>query len=148
MPTITDKMVYARKYTQYKLQQYELFEWTHTFMNKKTCAGHCNYTQKEIALSTHFVNSDKTTIQDIKNTVLHEIAHALCPKQGHNQIWKQTCIDIGGDGERCCEAFAKPKYIYGCGNGCDTEYYRKRTTKKKYVCIKHNLPIKLVKQFK
>ena len=45
------------------------------------------------------------TDDEVKNTILHEIAHALdfCirGKSAHDYIWKSIAIEIGCDGKRC-----------------------------------------------
>lgn len=56
----------------------------------------------------------------VKMTILHEIAHAIVgPEQGHNEIWRNKCIEIGGNGnsrETTFEDIAKVvKYTYHCG---------------------------------
>ena len=62
----------------------------------------------------------KKNLKEIKNTILHEIAHALVgPKHGHNEIWKQKALEIGCDAERChYVVFSKPKYKLTCSNSC------------------------------
>lgn len=54
----------------------------------KNTLGQCNYTRKEIALNSktlHKMNAD-----EIKDTINHEIAHALIgPGFGHGKLWKQ-----------------------------------------------------------
>lgn len=35
---------------------------------------------------------------DVIETILHEIAHAITPGAGHSKIWSQTAKSIGGDG--------------------------------------------------
>jgi len=50
--------------------------------------GCCNYDKKEIWL--------KNTRCEIKLTevLAHEIAHALCPEQGHNKVWQKEYISL------------------------------------------------------
>lgn len=39
------------------------------------------------------------------NTVPHELAHVVCmyegTDRGHGRAWRNTCIELGGNGERC-----------------------------------------------
>ena len=37
--------------------------------------------------------------RDNTMTLLHEVAHALTPNERHNEVWRDKCIEIGGDGE-------------------------------------------------
>lgn len=41
---------------------------------------------------------DNNTEDEIMETLLHEIAHALTPGHGHDRVWKAKCIEIGGKG--------------------------------------------------
>lgn len=36
---------------------------------------------------------------EVIETILHEIAHAITPGADHKYIWQQTCINIGGNGQ-------------------------------------------------
>jgi len=39
-----------------------------------------------------------TDFREVLNTIKHEIAHALTPKQHHNKVWKDCAKRIGSDG--------------------------------------------------
>lgn len=65
-------------------------------------------------------HAEHDPISDVRDTILHEIAHAITPGAGHIQLWKDTAISIGCSGERyynCegtieeTETFTEPKYI-------------------------------------
>ena len=74
-------------------EQYELKQWVFKFSKHKTAAGMCYYDQKLIVLSEYFVlnNSD----EEIINTMLHEIAHALAPRwEGHGKVWRKIFKDL------------------------------------------------------
>ena len=61
------------------------------------------------------VNCPKFEIKEIKNTVLHEIAHALTPGHNHDHVWQAKAVSIGCDGERYYrggKTFAKEKKEY------------------------------------
>jgi len=65
--------------------------------------GVCRGYRKEIGLSKKLteLRTDKNT----KNTILHEIAHALDFAyrgiSNHDRVWKAIAIEIGCSGERC-----------------------------------------------
>lgn len=40
------------------------------------------------------------SFEDMQDTILHEIAHALVPHECHGEIWKQKAKKIGACGER------------------------------------------------
>jgi predicted SprT family Zn-dependent metalloprotease len=84
------------QFAKQKLAQFGLNRdgWTFGWNNRKRALGLCNYTKKKIFVSescAKVVAGDK-----IKDTVLHEIAHALAGAgTGHGIIWKQWCVKVG-----------------------------------------------------
>jgi predicted SprT family Zn-dependent metalloprotease len=73
--------------------------WVFQFDKATTRFGCCNYTRKVISLSKPLVEANSW--DNVKDTILHEIAHALTPGQNHNNVWKQKAIEIGCTGDRC-----------------------------------------------
>ena len=55
-----------------------------------------NQNIKVVELSTKLVelNSEERVLQ----TILHEVAHALTEGHHHDEVWRETCIAIGGNG--------------------------------------------------
>ena len=107
------------------------------FDNAKNRCGLCNYKKETISLSNNYVkfNSDKS----IKNTILHEIAHALT-KSGHDYKWKRKFREIGGNGNRINkEAIVKYKLTGYCPN-CNEEHQCHRRTRVacSVCCTKYN----------
>lgn len=77
------------------------FEWT----NARTQHGICKYGSRVIGLSK--VLTLAKTESEVRNTILHEIAHALVGAgNGHNAVWRRQFINMGGDGKRCNEVSA------------------------------------------
>jgi predicted SprT family Zn-dependent metalloprotease len=75
--------------------------WTFEFDRAVRRLGACHPGSQKITLSRPFVLSG-TSRGVIRNTVLHEIAHALAgPGNGHNATWRAIAIRIGCDGKRC-----------------------------------------------
>jgi predicted SprT family Zn-dependent metalloprotease len=73
--------------------------WTVGFDYAKRRFGYCSYTDKRISLSSYLVEmNDEAQVRD---TILHEIAHALTPGAKHGWRWKQKCVEIGADPTRC-----------------------------------------------
>lgn len=59
--------------------------------------GLCIYNDKLIIFSEKYIQ--QRTIQENKNLILHEVAHSLVgPNYGHDKVWQEKCILIGGDG--------------------------------------------------
>lgn len=54
---------------------------------------------KKIRISRHLV--DLNTAEVVRDTILHEIAHAIAGiKNGHNEVWREACRKIGAKPER------------------------------------------------
>ena len=61
--------------------------------------GQCRYSKKEIGITKKLANIN--TIEETKDVVLHEIAHALTGRgHGHDAVWKRMCIKVGARPER------------------------------------------------
>ena len=79
--------------------------WQVVFDRAKRRAGVCRFAVKEIGLSRPL-----TLLHDeaeVRDTVLHEIAHALAgPRHGHDATWQRTARSIGCSAQRCVSADA------------------------------------------
>lgn len=85
------------EYLRYYCPDYN-FKWLKE-VHKFRMAGYCNWEKKIVSLSPVFVDKNKYSI--IVNTILHEVAHAMRPKHGHNKYWRKTAVEIGCTGKRC-----------------------------------------------
>jgi predicted SprT family Zn-dependent metalloprotease len=115
--------------------------WKVVFDNTKRRGGQCRYIQKEIGISAHLFAI--WTYKDAMQTVLHEIAHALCPGCGHNKTWKAMAISLGHSGNRCYDGKAQGSYparkhktnwIGTCPNGHTRARSRQPLTGRRYSC--------------
>lgn len=62
--------------------------------------GCCQHSKKKITLSRKLTELNSEA--EVKDTILHEIAHALVgSKHGHDYIWKAMARKIGCSGNRC-----------------------------------------------
>ena len=98
---------------EHKLQQLEYFArealraykldeqgWSFRWDRAKRRFGCCDYTNKKISISRHLAKLNE--FEQGKDTVLHEIAHALAGRQaGHGPVWIQACQKVGARPERC-----------------------------------------------
>ena len=102
------------------LDEHGLIEkgWRFSFDRAKRRAGSCKFSKKEITIAKAYAKQQE--VMEIKNTILHEIAHALVgPQHGHSQIWRKKAKEIGCDASRCHHiVFSKPKYVLTCNNRC------------------------------
>ena len=91
-------------------------------------AGQCDYSNKTISLSRLYVRH--ADIDHIRDTILHEIAHALVgPRHGHDSVWRQKAREIGCTATRCHSlSFARARWVMICPNGCfSVERHRKKS---------------------
>ncbi len=113
--------------------------WKFKFHRSKRICGLCNYRRKIISGSKFIMIGSSEHL--VRNTLLHEIAHALVgPNNGHNEIWKKKFIEIGGNGNVKGE-YNKPTFVAIC-NECNGNFKCHRRTKK--ICLKC-FPKKIVK---
>jgi predicted SprT family Zn-dependent metalloprotease len=99
------------------MRQFLPSSWHLQWNNCKTIFGRCNLTKKIIFLSKPIVRlNDEATVKD---TILHEIAHALVePGAGHGGRWQRMAIVVGCRPERCYDEevvkIPEGRYIYEC----------------------------------
>src|SRR5438045_777810 len=115
--------------------------WTFAFDHARRRFGKCDYTHRRITLSRAltFLNG----IDEVRDTLLHEIAHALCPDGGHGPRWRAVCRRIGARPVRCYsdDAVVSPPrraapYRFGCPR-CDWWVDRRRIARRKnFVCTR------------
>jgi predicted SprT family Zn-dependent metalloprotease len=132
----------ARNLAWQLMQQHGLSAqgWRFQFDHARRRFGACRYGRKLITLSRPLVLLNPEA--EVRDTILHEIAHALCPGDGHGVRWKQKCREIGARPARCYreESVAAPpraaaRYEYGCG-ACGWWVERRRVTVNRYVCAR------------
>lgn len=113
--------------------------WRFEFDRARRRHGLCNYRDKTISLSRAITEAAPES--EVRDTVLHEIAHALVgPGKGHGPIWRAMARAIGARGERCASAAVIRDNDFGhgwesvpCGCGIKHKRYR-RPGKGRYLC--------------
>jgi predicted SprT family Zn-dependent metalloprotease len=100
------------------LAQHHLALWSFRFDNGRTRAGSCQYGTQVISLAYEFAKH--APAEEIHDTILHEIAHALVGKaHHHDDVWRTQAIALGCSGKRCHELqFTPPRYIVQCERSC------------------------------
>lgn len=116
------------------MKQHDLDDWKLKVDKAKTRSGCCNHTEKHISLSVFYMAS--ASDDEVKNTILHEIAHALAgPNEHHGDKWKAIALSIGCNGERCINrSFSTGRFRYTCPCG-KGDVCRHRRTRRKVVCV-------------
>ena len=109
--------------------------WYFEFDNARRRFGVCRHNIRMIGLSKHLVSLNDEA--KIKNTILHEIAHALTPGHHHDWVWQRKAIEIGCNGERCYSSnevvTPQSKYIAVCC-GCGKTHKKHRQAKRESSC--------------
>ena len=87
------------------LVRHRLTGWRLVFDNARTRAGACRSDRREITLSRPLMSLYNA--EQVTETVLHEIAHALAGAgHGHDRVWRTIARRIGASGGRCLPADA------------------------------------------
>lgn len=104
---------------EHLLEQHGLQDWSVTYDNAKSRAGVCRFGQRVLGLSAPL-----TALHDdaeVRDTILHEIAHALVgPRHGHDATWRRTAVEIGCTGQRCVSGYSptvQPAWLGVCAAG-------------------------------
>jgi predicted SprT family Zn-dependent metalloprotease len=107
-----------------------LDDWRFAFNHRKQAMGLCVYDRKTIELSIYFVERDNP-VEEIRDTILHEIAHALVgPGHGHDRVWKRKCLEIGARPKRCGEADMPDGRWRALCCSCGKQFHRHRKPKR------------------
>ncbi|QBG47746.1 transcription elongation protein SprT [Verrucomicrobia bacterium S94] len=111
------------------MKQHGLNAWRFEFDRCTRRAGCCNYRKKLITLA--FDLAANGTPEEVKDTILHEIAHALVGREhNHDAVWKAKAIEIGGSGRRTHQLqFSTPRWSVTCENRCWTYTAQQRNSK-------------------
>lgn len=122
------KLLEAEKLVLQLLDKHNLLAncWKFGWIKNSRAFGICNYTKKTIFLSMELVQLNNES--EVTDTILHEIAHANTPGDGHGNKWKKECVALG------CRPIARfneemavtinNKFEAKCGN-CQKTYKNK-----------------------
>jgi predicted SprT family Zn-dependent metalloprotease len=119
----------ARELACHYLNQHGLRDWSFAFNRSKRNLGRCLFGPKLIELSHHFV--ERNSLAVIRDTLLHEIAHALVgPGHGHDDVWKAMCKKVGAIPERLSLDADMPegRWQATCA-GCGMQHHKHRRPK-------------------
>ena len=119
-------------------KKHKIYElgWVFKWDNAQRRYGCCHFDSKRITLSKHLNVRRKE--KNIKNTILHEIAHILAGyENGHNEVWQKIAKKIGCSANRT-SLDIKPYFKYkGECPSCGNISFRHRLPKSKRVsCAK------------
>jgi predicted SprT family Zn-dependent metalloprotease len=110
-------------------------DWRFDFDRAKRRLGCCHYGTRTITLSRPLTQLN--TVDVVRDTLLHEIAHALAPGAGHGPRWKRTAAQLGAVPRSCASAdsvtLPPAPFALVC-DGCQTRLERYRRPRRRYVC--------------
>jgi predicted SprT family Zn-dependent metalloprotease len=125
----------AERLARSLMARHGLRDWSFRFDRARRRFGCCNYTTKTLSLSRHLTLLNAREV--VRDTILHEIAHALTPGANHGPAWRKKCLEVGAKPERCYHAGdvrqPEAKYQLVCP-GCKARYPRHRRTRGAFIC--------------
>ena len=131
----------ARTLAQVLLDEHALHDWTFAFNRRRRAFGLCDFQKRTIYLSA--VLAELNGEAKVRDTLLHEIAHALAgPRAGHGPAWQKVARTVGAKPRRCYSAqevrqpqgryllvcpsckeatprYCSPTKVYACRGCCD-----------------------------
>lgn len=111
------------------MDRHGLQDWHLRFDTAKRRAGMCRYDKRLISLSKPL--TALYTHEQVRETVLHEIAHALAgAPAGHGPSWRRIARRIGASGQRCVDTQAPTlpaPWVGLCAAGHRHERFRRPT---------------------
>ena len=100
---------------QAAIKEHKLVGWKATIvgglLRRSKFSARTVYNKKQIQIARQYLNK-KPTKSCLRNTITHEIAHALTPGDGHGAKWVAMHKQLGGTGRRHTSQ-KRPNY---CGN--------------------------------
>ena len=102
--------------------------WRFEFDRAKTRFGRCSYARQVISMSAPCVVLNEET--EMRDTILHEIAHALVGcSHGHNHTWQMKAVSIGARPEACSDKTTPEARYTGHCVSCGVEVKRHKLTR-------------------
>ena len=116
-------------YAHGQMDKHELREkgnWLFGFDISDSRVGNCNYTTGVVTLTIGYCAVAKE--ETIKDTILHELAHALTPGAGHSDAWERKALEIGckDTNTSCTRNWITGKRWLGTCNTCDWTWQRSK----------------------
>lgn len=111
------------KYCDDLLADNGLTGWRTEISRGRRTIGMCMYNTKTIKLSKYHLEKDDDVY--IKDTIIHEVAHALNPDDKHGPSWRKTARALGGTGDQYTKHSDYPsKWATMCANGHESKMFR------------------------
>jgi SprT protein len=120
---IDDARILARQ----RMDQHGLHRWSRVFGQAQTYFGLCDKRQQRITISAPLTLLNN--LEEVREVMLHEIAHATTTDPGHGRLWQAQARLLGCRPERCYHQVRQPPppFVGTCpGCGAETTAYRRR----------------------
>ncbi|WP_371163970.1 SprT-like domain-containing protein [Buchananella felis] len=109
------------------MDQHGLTNWTFKFDRARKRAGACSSTRRTISLSRALM--ELFGDDAVRETILHEIAHALVgDRHGHDSVWRAKAQQIGASGATRLPAHLPSvpgQWVGRCPNGHEVHRHRR-----------------------
>jgi predicted SprT family Zn-dependent metalloprotease len=125
----------ARALARELMDRHGLDAWHFRFDHARRRLGCCHYDSRTISLSRHLVRLNPVDV--VRDTILHEIAHAQTPGAKHGPAWRARAAALGAAPRACASADAvtlpPAPYALVC-DACGARIARYRRPRRRYVC--------------
>ncbi len=75
------------------MKKHGLSDWGLVLTHSKNVFGMCDFGNREISLSMYLIKTRGK--KELKDTILHEVAHALRGEVFHDREWKNIALKLG-----------------------------------------------------
>lgn len=122
------------------IEHYLGYGWSFQWDRAQRRRGCTHWDTKTITLSRPL--TPRRTREAVRNTILHEIAHALVgPGHGHDRVWRARAISIGCDGQRCADDVSATQHKWSldctsCRKSCAKRLRRSDASKWRSGCCR------------
>jgi SNF2 family DNA or RNA helicase len=82
------------------LREHGLMDWKVRLTTQLQYLGKYHYDTKTIFLNTHQIDTHPDV--EVENTIRHEVAHALTPDHGHDDVWADKARELGCSNTAVC----------------------------------------------
>ncbi len=125
----------ARRLAHELMHRHGVGDWGFAFDHAKRRLGSCRYAQRTLTLSAPLTRLNDEAV--VRDTILHEIAHALTPGAGHGPRWRTVARRLGAAARACVDSHGvsvpPAPYALVC-DGCGVELPRYRRPRQRLVC--------------